>query len=74
MRRKGFVRQGVEFSCVSITLDRSIECGSVVCLEPRTKARQFVGAQLLDGLLDLFGGCHDGNIALNIEAEKVAAR
>jgi hypothetical protein len=54
VRGDGLIGDCIQPAGLRVTLDRGIECGSVKSLEPRAETRQFVRAQLLNSLLDLF--------------------
>ena len=60
--RKGFLGKGIEPAGVCISFDSGVESIGVKPLEPGTKTGQLGGRQLLDGLFDIFGGCHFTNI------------
>ena len=53
----------IKFAGLRIVLDRRIKSLCLELLEPHTKARQLLRSKLLDGFLDIFGGCHTRNIA-----------
>jgi hypothetical protein len=70
MRREGFVGECIEFPGARVPLNGFIEPVGLEQLEPRTKAFQLARVQLLDCLLDFFGGRHMGNIASMKHDEK----
>jgi len=55
----------IELARVGVALDGCVKAIGVKGFEPGTKPCQFPGRQLLDGFLDVFGGCHLGNITPN---------
>ena len=60
--RKRFLGKSIESAGVSISFNRSVKSIGVKRFEPRTKAGQLGGRQLLDGFFDVFGCCHFRNI------------
>lgn len=60
----------VKLAGADIPLNGGIELLGVEGLEPGAKARQLARGKLFDGLLDLFGGGHVGNIAFVPVTEK----
>jgi hypothetical protein len=70
MRGKGFIRARIELAGLSVALDRSVKLLRIERLEPSTKPRQLARVELFDGLFNVFGGGHVGDIALPREAQK----
>ena len=67
---KGFIRARIELAGLGVALDRSVKLLRIERLEPSTKPRQLARVELFDGLFNVFGGGHDGDIALPREAQK----
>jgi hypothetical protein len=70
VRSQRLIRKRVEFSGAGVTLDSSIELLGIERLEPGAEARKLGGSKFLYGLLDIFGGCHNGTIAFAVSREK----
>ena len=62
--------KNIEFAIACITFDRRIEPLGIERLEPRAKSCQLARRQLLDGFLNVFCGCHPGNIPSEKHREK----
>jgi hypothetical protein len=60
--RDGFLCKGIKFAVTRITFNGRIEPIGVKRFKPGTKPRQLRWSQLLDGLFNVFGSCHPGNI------------
>lgn len=63
-------RMGIPLAGADVPLNRGVELPGVEGLEPGTKSHQLARRKLLDGVLDVFGGGHVGNIAFAPAAEK----
>src|SRR5579872_1062105 len=72
MRGQRFICVGVKLARAGITLDRRVKLLRIERLEPGAKSRQLVWRKLLDGLFNIFGGGHRGNIAIVERLEKSA--
>jgi hypothetical protein len=70
MRGKGFIRMRVELASTSVAFDRSVKLLRIERLEPSTKSRQLARVELFDGLFNVLGSRHDGDIALPRGAKK----
>ena len=50
----GALRQPVQLAGLAVDRDLTIPCGGIECDEPGPKSGQLIGAELFDGLLQLF--------------------
>lgn len=73
VRGESFFRMGIKLACADVPLNRGVEL-RVKGIEPGTKACQLARGKLLDGLLDVFGGGHVGNIAFVSVMERAVRR
>ena len=72
MRGKGFFRVRVKLAGARVPFNDSVELLRVEGLEPRAKSRQLPWSQLFDGLFDVFGSGHVGDIAFASDNAKAA--
>jgi len=74
MRRYGVLGKRVELAATCVTFDGRVKVVGIKRFEPRTKPCQFPGRQLLDGLFNVFGLGHLGNIPSRKRSEKPCKR
>jgi hypothetical protein len=63
VRGESFIRMGIKPAGLHVALDRGVKLARVEGLEPCAKSRQLMRGKLFDGLLDVFGGGHAGDMA-----------
>jgi hypothetical protein len=65
-----FLGKRIEFAIMCVAFDGRVEAIGVKRFKPGTKPCQLTGRQLLDGLFDVFGCGHLGNIPSRKGREK----
>jgi hypothetical protein len=66
----GLLCKRVELAGMRVTFDGRIESIGVKRFKPGSKSRQFSRRELFDGLFNVFGCCHSGNITPRKRSEK----
>jgi hypothetical protein len=70
MGGKSFVRERIKLAGADIPGNGGVKLLRVECFKPRAKACQLARGKLFDGLFDVFGGGHAGDIAFARGTEK----
>ena len=74
MGGESLVCMRIELAGVDLPFDSGIKLRCIESLEPGAKPSQLAGGKLFDGLFNIFGGGHVGDIALASEVEKGGMR